>query len=235
MPDDDARLTGVVVPDDISALARDIATYRREVRRAARARRRRALLARRGVVPGLVLTAAVLFAGLVAVMLTVLGPRPAGPPPAATKLAAPAQAPGTLGGLLPSATLHAQDGTPIDTHNPALRPQVFALVPAQCGCGDLLNALSGQAGSERLRLAIVVPTAVDDSASAIIDSIDRGLPSVYFDPGTTLATGVSGASGVTVVVVDTDGTIYDIEPGITDAATTRLDAQLQSMLLSDRH
>jgi len=36
VPDDDARLSGVVVPDDISALARDIATYRREVRRYSR-------------------------------------------------------------------------------------------------------------------------------------------------------------------------------------------------------
>jgi hypothetical protein len=233
VPDDDARLTGVVVPDDISSLARDIATYRREVRRTARVRRIRMLLARRGVVPGLVLTAAVVFAGLVAVMLTVLGPRPAGSAPAATTLAAPTQLPGTLGGLLPDGMLRAQDGTPIDLHNPALRPQVFALVPAHCSCTALLNAIAGQAGSENLRLAIVVPTTVDGSASGIIDSLYRGLPSVYFDPRATLATGVAGASGVTLVVVNTDGTIYDIESGVTDPTATRLDAQLQSMLLSD--
>ncbi|HVV76586.1 MAG TPA: hypothetical protein VHC43_11165 [Mycobacteriales bacterium] len=234
MPDDDARLTGVVVPDDISELARDIAAYKREVRRVERARRLHLLLARRGVVPGLVMTAAALLAGVVAVLLAMMGPRTVGQAPAARPLASPAQAPGNLGGLLPRGIVKAQDGTPVDTHNPAMRPEVFALIPARCGCNTLLNALAGQAGSVGVRLAIVVPTAVDDSAGTIIDSLDRGKPSVYFDPQATLATAVA-ASGVTAVVVDTDGTIYDIERNITDAGRTSLDAALQSMLLADRH
>lgn len=233
VPDDEARLSGVVVPDDISELAGDIAAYRREVRRAARDRRRRELLARRGVVPALVLLAATLLAGVVAVLLSVMAPRTAGHPPAPAELATPNQAPGTIGGLLPSATLVTEDGTTLDAHSPTLRPQVFALVPPHCGCGELVNAISGQAGSEQLRLAIVVPGASDDATASITDALELGRPSTYFDPHATLATAVA-SSGVTIVVVDADGTIYEIEKNVTDPTKTTLDAALQTMLLADR-
>ncbi|HWC35244.1 MAG TPA: hypothetical protein VG650_10490 [Mycobacteriales bacterium] len=240
MSDDDDRQhaaeaawADLVVPDDLRALSRDVATYRREVRRADRSRRLRRLLARRGVVPALAIGVATLLAGMVAVLLAVMGPRTVGRAPAAVPLAAPTQAPGTLGGLLPAASLRAQDGSSISTRSAALRPEVFALVPVDCGCGALLNALAGQAGSEQLRLGIVVPAATDPSTSTILNGLDRGRPSVYFDPQATLATAVS-ATGVTTVVVNVDGTIYDIESNITDPTKTSLDAALQSMLLSDR-
>ena len=96
--DADATWSDIVVPDDISALSRDIAAYRREVRHAARARRVRRLLARRGTIPALVLSGATLLAGIVAVLLSVMAPRTVGHPPAATTLAAPTNAPGTLHG-----------------------------------------------------------------------------------------------------------------------------------------
>jgi hypothetical protein len=225
----------LVIPDDIRGLWRDVAAYRREVRRAARARALHRLLSRRGVVPAISLAAAVLVASVVAVMLTVLNPSPSQPPPAAAKLATPAAKPGALGGLLPGGTLLGQDGTPIDTHSPALRPEVFALVGADCACGQLLNSLAGIAHSENLRLGIVVPTRPeDDVAGRIINSLDRGLPSVFFDPRATLATSVA-ASGVTAVLVDRDGTIYAVQRDITDPTKTSLEAQLQSMLLADRH
>ncbi|HVT66097.1 MAG TPA: hypothetical protein VHD81_13165 [Mycobacteriales bacterium] len=233
MPDEEARLTGVVVPDDISALSRDIAAYRREVRRAQRSRRIRRLVARRGVVPAIVLVVAVGVAVAVAVLLSLMAPRTVGRPPSAARLAAPAVAPGTLGGLMPSATLRAQDGSPVGSRSAVLRPEVFALVPVRCGCDDLLNALSGQAGSEQLRLAIVVPAATDDSVAHLTSALDRGRPSVYFDPQATLATGVAG-SGVTIVVVDRDGTIFHIERDVVDPTKTSLDATLQSMLLPHR-
>jgi len=231
--EDDARLTGVVVPDDISSLDRDIAAYRKEVRRAQRARRRRQLLGRRGVAPALAITAAVALASVIAAMLTLLAPRAVVRPPAAAPLASPTQAPGSIGGLLPAATLRTQGGAPVKTGSETLRPQVFALIPPKCDCAALLSALSGQAYSENLRLAIIVPTATDDTADSLFTAIDRGMPSMYFDPQATIATAVA-SDGVTTVVVDRDGTIFNIERGITDAMSTSLDATLQSMLLHQR-
>ncbi|HVW81911.1 MAG TPA: hypothetical protein VHB69_13320 [Mycobacteriales bacterium] len=231
--DADATWSDIVVPDDISELSRDVAAYRREVRHAARARRVRRILARRGAVPALVLTGATLLAGIVAVLLTMMAPRTLGHPPAATALAAPTKPPGTLHGLVPSAALRTQDGTLVDTRSAVLRPEVYALVPVSCGCGELLNALSGQAGSEQLRLGIVIPAAKDDTTTSLLTDLHRGRPSVFYDSHATFATAVA-SSGVTVVVVAADGTIYDVEKNITDPATTNLDAVLQSMLLRQR-
>jgi len=193
----------------------------------------RRLLARRGTVPTLVLLGATAFAGVVAILLSVMAPRTLGHPPGATALAAPAAAPGAINGLIPRVSLRTQDGTAVDTRSAVLRPEVYALVPVSCRCADLLNALAGQAGSEQLRLAIVIPAASDESTAGLINELDRGRPSVYYDPQATLATGVS-ASGVTAVVVAPDGTIYDIEKNINDPAKTNLDAVLQSMLLRHR-
>jgi len=231
--DADATWSDIVVPDDISALSRDIAAYRREVRHAARARRVRRLLARRGTIPALVLSGATLLAGIVAVLLSVMAPRTVGHPPAATTLAAPTNAPGTLHGLVPNASLLTQDGTTVDTRSAVLRPEVYALVPVGCGCGELLNALSGQADSEQLRLAIVIPAAEDETTTSLLTDLHRGRPSIYYDSRATFATAVA-STGVTIVVVAADGTIYDVEKNITDPATTNLDAVLQSMLLRQR-
>lgn len=185
------------------------------------------------MVPALVLAGATLIAGVAAALLSVMAPRTVVPPPAPAKLASPTQAPGTIGGLLPTATLRAQDGSAISTESPTLRPEVFALVPARCDCDALLNQLAGQAYSENLRLAIVVPAAPDDSTASFATALNRGRPSIYFDPSATIATAVA-AHGVTVVLVDRDGTIYDIEKDISDAMSTSLDAALQSMLLPGR-
>lgn len=221
----------VVVPDDLRELSRDVAAYRREVRRAERARRLRRLLARRGAVPALVLTGAVVLAAVVAGLLAAMAPRTVIRAPAAAPLASTAAAAGTIGGLLPHATLSGPNG-PIDTRSPTLRPAVFALVPPDCACRSLLNSLSGQAFGEGLQLAIVVPAASDHSTAALANTL-RGEPAVYYDAVATVATSVAG-HGVTVVVVDRDGTIYDIKRGVTDPTTTSLDAALQSMLLPDR-
>jgi hypothetical protein len=233
VPDEEARLSGVVVPDDISALTRDIAAYRRERRRAERASRIARLLARRGMVPALVIVVAAAVAMVVAVLWTVMAPRTVGRPPSPLRLATTTAAPGSVGGLLPSTTLRAQDGSPVDIHSAVLRPEVFALVPLKCGCADLLDRLAGQAYSEGLRLGIVVPAATDDTADSLVTGVHHGRPSLFYDPKATLATAVAG-EGVTVVVIDRDGTIYSIERNLTASTATSLDAMLQSMLLPDR-
>jgi hypothetical protein len=225
----------VVVPDDIRELADDVAAYRRELRRARRARWTRRLLNRRSSGPLLALTVASLLAGLVALMLTVMAPRTVGHAQVAAPLAHPSVADGRVGGLLPSVTLTGPSG-PVSSRSASLRPAVFAIVPKGCGCTTLLDGLAGEAYSENLRLAVVVAAPSDASTAHIVDSLDRGAPSLYLDPTGALAASVTGSpaptgsASATIVVVDRDGTIYDIEPNITDPAATSLDAALQSMV-----
>lgn len=221
-----------VAPDDIRELSRDIAAYHHELRQARRSRRIQLLLRRRGAVPLLVLSAAALLAGTVAVMLMLMAPRAVEHAPAAAPLAHPSAADGVVGGLLPAVSLTGPNGR-IDSRAAALRPTVFALIPTRCGCAKLLNALAGQAFSENLPLAVVVPAVSDPSFDALRSSLIQGSPGVYFDPSAALATAVA-ARNITVVVVDRDGTIYDIERSITDPSLTSLDATLQTMLLPSR-
>lgn len=233
----DESWADLVVPNDISELSADIAAYHRELRHARRARLTRRF--RRGRATGPIFTLSVAFAlaGLVGLMLTVMGPRSVERPPAAAPLATPTFAPGTTGGLLPEATLTGPNG-PVDSRAEALRPAVFALVPAGCACKPLLDGLGGAAFSERLPLAVVVPAATDPTTAAVVSSLDRGV-SLYLDPQGKVSRAVTGTiptraagASATVVVVNRDGTIYDIETDVTDAADSPLDAVLQSMLVS---
>ncbi|HEX3705696.1 MAG TPA: hypothetical protein VHV76_03620 [Mycobacteriales bacterium] len=234
-PDADAtwadKINGVA-PDDISALSRDIAAYHRELRQARRSRRMRLLLQRRGAVPLLVLSAATLLAGVVAVMLMLMAPRAVEHAPSAAPLAHPSAADGSVGGLLPAVGLNGPNGV-IESRSAALRPAVFALIPTDCGCAALLNALAGQAFSETLPLAIVVPAASDQAAADLMSSLTQGSPGIYYDASAALAASVA-SQGVTIVVVNRDGTIYDVERSVTDPSATSLDAKLQSMLLPSR-
>jgi hypothetical protein len=230
--DADATWANAVAPDDLSGLARDVAAYHRELRQARRHRRTQSLLARRSTIPLLVIGGATLLAGLIAVMLTLVARGAVEPRPAAAALAHPAIADGALHGLLPNALLQGPNGK-IRSRAVTLRPAVFALIPTRCDCGTLLNALAGQAYSENLGLAVVVPAASDAAAASMVSALARGSAGLYFDATGALNAAV-GAEGVTLVVISRDGTIYDIKRSVTDPATTSLDATLQSMLLPAR-
>jgi hypothetical protein len=225
----DDSWTDLVIPDDIRELADDIAAYRRELREARRARWTRHLVSPRASGPVLALTLASLLAGLVAVLLTVMAPHVVDRPPSAKPLAHPSVADGKLGGLLPAVMLTGPAGQ-VSTRSATLRPAVYALVPTGCACRTLLDGLAGAAYSENLPLAVVVPAASDPSTAAAVSSLDRGDAALYLDPSAALTTSV-GATGVTIVVVDRDGTIYDVERNISNATATSLDAALQTMLL----
>jgi hypothetical protein len=228
----DATWADAAAPDDLSELARDVAAYHRELRRARRNRRIQRLLRHRGTVPLLVMGGATMLAGLIAVMLTLAAPGTVERAPTALPLAHPTAADGSVHGLLPAVSLTGPNGT-IGARAAELRPAVFALVPTNCGCGNLLDSLAGQAYSEVLPLAIVVPAASDPTTAHVVASLSRGSPGLYYDPAGALAAAVN-AEGVTLVVVNRDGTIYDIERSVTDPSASSLDATLQSMLLPTR-
>jgi hypothetical protein len=226
----DATWADALAPDDISALSRDVAAYHRELRRARRQQRLQRLLRHRGALPALVMAGATLLAAAVAVMLTLAAPSAGDRPPTALPLAHPTVADGSLHGLLPPVSLQGPDGA---AQSQSLRPRVFALVPTKCGCGKLLDTLSGQAYSENLHLAVVVPAASDSTAANLVSSLTRGAPDLYFDSVGAIAASVN-ARGVTLVAVSRDGTIYAIERGVTLTTANSLDATLQSMLLPAR-
>jgi hypothetical protein len=241
MRDDEERpggaWTDLVIPDDIRELAPEIAAYHRELRQARRSRLTRVFQGRRSGTPMLALIAASLLAGLIALMLTVMAPRAVETPPASAPLATTTVADGQLHGLLPGVVLTGPNGK-VDSLAPALRPAVFALVPQGCSCHALLDGIAGAAFSERLQLAVVVAATSDPGTAAVVDSLDRGLTSLYLDPQGKLALAINGAipapggQTATVVVVNRDGTIYDIERNVANAGATSLDATLQTMLLA---
>jgi hypothetical protein len=226
----------LVVPNDISELTADIAAYRRELRQGRRARSAERLRGRRATGPLFALAIAAALAGLVVLMATVMAPRALVAPRTAARLATPTVGVGKVGGLLPDAILTGPNGK-LDSRAAALRPAVFAIVPAGCACKTLLDGLGGASFSERLPLAVVVPAASDPSTAAVVSSLDRGV-SLYLDPSAVLSLGVLGeiatsAAGevATVVVVNRDGTIYAIDRNVSDASDSSLDAELQSMLI----
>src|SRR5664279_5085010 len=147
----------VDVPDDARELARDLQALQRE-RRSARRRTwvQRHLPGRRwhrcGIAAPLVVTA-LLFVALGTTLLAVLASgRPARPTPRPLASQVPV-APGTEGGLLPAVPLRFVDG-PRDTR--AVRPAVFVLLPANCGCQAQVRTAVGAA--QELALPAILVT-----------------------------------------------------------------------------
>jgi hypothetical protein len=221
-----------VIPDDIRDLAADIEAYRRERRRAIWRTRWQRVTRYRGVVPALVVTAALLIAGLVATLLTVLAPTTVQSNTTALPLANPSARPGTVGGLLPETMLQGAIDGP--TNSSALRPAVIALVTVHCNCTSLLGTIAEQAYSVNLPLTVVVPALSDPDAASLPADLGRyDTVDVLYDGDATLAS-TFHPRGVTVVLVRRDGRISDIQRAVTAAtAKQRLDAPLQTLLLPE--
>jgi len=193
------------VPDDISSLTGDIRALRRERQRARlRAQLHRAL-GRPGL-PSLTVIATVLaVVAIAATLISVVGSATSSKSPAALPLARSDVAVGQSRGLLPSVTLQAADGTSVDSR--ALRPSVLVLIPLRCQCVPLLNRLADDAASQSLPLVVVAPTLGDAEAAALPGRLDQGTTRVLYDRSDALATDLN-ASGLTVVLLDRDGTIF---------------------------
>jgi hypothetical protein len=241
MPDDDDRPSDAssaadpawsvaVAPDDISCLAADIAAYHREQRAARRRERLRRLFARPGI-SALAMTAVGLaIAAIVATLLTLTEPPAISKGPSALPLpTSPAAGPGQVHGLMPNVALKSDEAKTVNAQ--ALRPAVFALIPLHCDCVPLLDDLSSTAANQGLHLIVVAPSVTDAEATALVGQLDRGAPSVFYDSSGQLARDLAAsATGVTLAIVDRDGTIARIQPGVTSEASIGLSATLQQML-----
>ncbi len=241
MPDDDDRprdagsaadpaWSDAVAPDDISSLAADIAAYHREQRAARRRERIRHFLNRPVVVPVLLVVSGFALAAIAATLLTMIRPDAGSRAPSATPLAKPTVSVGQTQGLVPNVTLVDSSGTATATRD--LRPTVMALLPLHCDCAPLLNGLADDAASEAMPLIVVLPGTADADTRAL-SGVLRDNAALYTDRTNALATDIGAAQtspGVSLVVVNRNGTIYDIQKNVTSEGSTRLRQVLQMML-----
>jgi hypothetical protein len=220
----DASWADVVVPDDISSLAADVETYRREVRRAHRRAWQSRVMSRPGILPLSIVSIALLLAGIVATLLTVLAPSAGDSEPAARPLAHTRVADGSVGGLVPAVKL-SELGDPVQSQ--ALRPALVALVPATCDCIARLKTLAGQADQVGYPLDVV--TAATPAADALINLLNTGKPHVLLDASSTNSLyQQAGAEGLTLLLVEPNGVIYEKYSDVV-APIPELNARLQTM------
>lgn len=221
-----AAWSEAVAPDDISELVDDISAYHRELRAAHRRELMRRLYARAGAAPMSLTVAALAVAAVVALLLTFISPGSSAP--SKLPLAQPTATVGTQGGLLPNVTLHDLSGTSIQAQS--LRPAVLALIPPDSADASLLSDLAGDASVAQLPLIVVAPAATDPAAAALGGRIDRGKSLVYYDATTAMANDFNAEGGVTVVLVNRDGTVFHIQRGVATEASSQLVPLLQQML-----
>ncbi len=213
----DGSDTGPIhVPDDISALEPDIVALRRERAAAARRERlRRLARAPRWVRFGI---AVPLIVGVLAVAavsgawLSVEGNRVAPAGTLAPPLASPGVAAGTVGGLLPEATLDVGGAA---EYTAELRPAVIALVPASCtGCvasaRDLLQQVSALQGQV---LFVSAGSAVSAAADRLGTLLPAATSEATYPHGVLAAAYHPAVNQLTVLLVRSDGVVTAVLRG----------------------
>jgi hypothetical protein len=225
-----ASWADVVVPDDISGLAADVEAYRRECRRDRRRAWQARVMSRPGILPLSIVSIALILAGIVATLLTVLAPSPGTSTVSPLPLAnSNLRVPGVIGGLVPPVSLIGDAATPVSAT--VLRPSVLALVPAGCRCTPLLNQLADSANQIGYPLNVVAPSRAD--ASTFSSDVTEGKARIFFDPlvatqpKKSLYQGMK-AAGLTIALIQRDGRIYDVTTKLT-SVPTGLNAQLETM------
>jgi hypothetical protein len=238
MPDDEDRprdassaadpaWAAAAAPDDISSLSADIAAYHRELRGARRRATLRRLFARPGVTALAMTAAGFALAAIVATLLSVLDPEATSSGPSKLPLAHPTAQSAQPRGLVPDVTLRDVNGGSVSAQ--ALRPGVLALVPLRCNCTPLLQSLAHDADESSLPLFVVAPTGSDAEVSALAGQLRSSRSALYFDSSGALANDFA-ASGVTLVVVDRDGTIFGVKRAVSTEADGNLTVLLSQML-----
>jgi hypothetical protein len=216
----------VSAPDDISALSRDIHAYHRERRAASR----RALIARvssrRAAAPLTAIVVAIALAAIIATLLSLVGAGRGRQDIAPLPLATTSIPDGQVGGHVPAAFLKATKGPGVGSQT--LRPAVIALLPPNCTCSPLVPSLARAASAQHVRLYAVAPLYPSADADSLAGQLDTD--SVFYDLNGTLANTVR-TDGLTLVLVNRNGTIYDITRKVTSTAGSGLTAALAKMLV----
>jgi hypothetical protein len=220
----DVAWAHAVAPDDISELSRDVHAYRREQRVARRHERFGRFTFGPSWAPLTLTVAALALVAVVATVLTVMGPRSAGPPPP-LPLPTTTVADGAMGGLLPDVRLTDANGLTVSARS--LRPSVLAILPPGCGCGDLVREAARNAATVNVPLYALVPvvqTADGDSLNGQLQPT-----AILRDPSGDVATALT-PSALTLVLLNRNGTIESVKRGADGVDITALSVQLKAML-----
>ncbi|HEY0486728.1 MAG TPA: hypothetical protein VGD72_10815 [Mycobacteriales bacterium] len=208
----------LVIPDDVSALAAEIAAVRAQLGRERRRQWAARLVPRwlwsgvRTPLVGVLLLVAASFTSLFVVVL------PAGAPLArAVPLARSTSLAGHDGGLLPDVQLLDALGSPFPMRD--VRPGVVLLVGDGCACGDLVTEYVRATAEARMRLLVVG----DEVAPALPSEALRGRVMAASDPTRRLASALvpPRGGGPAAVFVRADGVIYRISPDARDVVPLR--------------
>jgi hypothetical protein len=202
----------IVIPDDARELDRDVLAYRREMRAQRRRQRRRRLLRPFGgpglggptaLVPLIALCLAIALVG--GALLSVLTISPAEQDTALTPSASPRASSAAPAGLttLPAGSVRLDGKTSEPVRS--LVSSAIVLVPDDCGCGQSLIRLAGQADAAGARVYFVgsgVP-----SAQLMEETIEYGGPhAVAADDADGVLTDAYHPAGLTVLLVFSDAT-----------------------------
>lgn len=222
---DDISWAQATAPDDISELARDIQAYRRECRADRRRERLRRYSTRRGT-GGLALAIVGLaLAAVAAIVLSAVRPGSGAGGPSKLPLATTNLPSGHIGGRLPAVELTSKSGTVSNALT--LRPGVLALLPPGCDCSDVVASLARTTATSQVGLYAIAPAYRDADADVLGGQLGAK-DAVLYDTHQALANAV-GQAGLTVVLVNRDGTIFDIDTNVT--STAGLGASLTKMLV----
>jgi hypothetical protein len=209
---DDGSLppVNIVIPDDARELDRDVLAYRREMRALRRRQRRRRLLrpfngpgaGPAAIVPLIALCLAIALVG--GALLSVLTISPAEQDTALTPSASPraTSAPTDLT-TLPAGSVRLDGKTSEPVRS--LVSSAIVLVPNDCGCGQSLMRLAGQAhaaGADVYFVGTGVPSAqlIEETAKY------GGGHAVAADDANGVLTGAYHPAGLTVLLVFSDAT-----------------------------
>jgi len=233
---DELEGLALLVPDDARSLDADRAAYLRELQQARSVRvrpdgSRRSLLSRAlgGGRPGPGFTGPLLLVllvvvGLVGSTLSVFGASPTDTQPATPLATGGTQPAGSIGGLLPDATVTVRG---LKAHLRDARPAVLVMVPASCpDCGPVLLSLRSQAAEYHLQFVIIGPAAQQPQLEALNDSALGGSEVIASDDSDVMRPAYQ-PSGVTAVLVRDDGTVPMVARDVT--ASTRLESSLSQL------
>jgi hypothetical protein len=224
----------VVVPDDARELDRDLIAYRRELRQARRRAALRRMLGPFGrygaAVP--IISAALLIAVISGVLITVLGPREASQgldaTPSATHQASPQ--PGQTNAPLPAGTVSVEGTSqPIQR----LTTGIVILIPEPCAdCAPSVQSLLRQVQqtSDGLKAYLVgsQPWTAEARKQFVTSASAPSWISFVQDSRDTLANAYR-ASGLTVLLVHSDGIVGDILRDQQSSGRSLTSAQLLAM------
>ena len=210
---DDGSLppVNIVIPDDARELDRDVLAYHREMRALRRRQRRRRLLrpfngpggGPAAIVPLLALCLAIALVG--GSLLAVLTTGPVEQDPTLTPSATPHATSASAAALttLPAGSVRVDGKTSEPVRS--LVSSAIVLVPDNCGCGQSLIRVAGQAHAAGARVYFVgsgVP-----SAQLMAETAEYGGPhAVAADDANGVLTAAYRPAGLTVLLVFSDAT-----------------------------